>query len=209
MQHKQLLLLAAGTGIAPMIQLLRCITSNEDDETIVRLLFGVPKYHEIYLKEELDTLNSFWNVSTLYCLSRVSWHPHFIVTWEQKPLGATSRSHLCISVLPKKSAQDVRTCFGHALSFRWNAAWSWHATTGDQCLLRSETIAQLDSWSMKTGGAHYHCFVHMIMSLAHLGQSSKMKTTANFQATSPPKIAHEMVTRHQTRKQYSSSCLLM
>ncbi|CAN8004219.1 unnamed protein product, partial [Ixodes hexagonus] len=68
--HKQLLLLAAGTGIAPMIQILRHITDNEDDETFVRLLFGVPKYDEIYLKKELDELKNFWNVSILYCLSQ-------------------------------------------------------------------------------------------------------------------------------------------
>ncbi|EEC08811.1 conserved hypothetical protein [Ixodes scapularis] len=69
--HKQLILLAAGTGIAPMIQILRHITDNEDDETLVRLLFGVARYDEIYLKKELDDLRNFWNVSILYCLSQV------------------------------------------------------------------------------------------------------------------------------------------
>uniref|UniRef100_A0A131YC86 NADH-cytochrome b5 reductase n=1 Tax=Ixodes ricinus TaxID=34613 RepID=A0A131YC86_IXORI len=68
--HKQLILLAAGTGIAPMIQILRHITDNEDDETLVRLLFGVSRYDEIYLKKELDDLRNFWNVSILYCLSQ-------------------------------------------------------------------------------------------------------------------------------------------
>lgn len=68
--HRHLLLLAAGTGIAPMIQVLHHITSMEDDYTRVRLLFGVARYNEIYLKKELDELKRFWNISILYCLSK-------------------------------------------------------------------------------------------------------------------------------------------
>lgn len=64
-----MLLLAAGTGIAPMVQVLRHITSTDEDYTMVRLLFGIAKYKEIYLKDELDELKRFWNVSILYCLS--------------------------------------------------------------------------------------------------------------------------------------------
>lgn len=67
--YKHMLLLAAGTGIAPMIQVLRHITSSDEDYTMVRLLFGIAKYREIYLKNELDELKRFWNVSILYCLS--------------------------------------------------------------------------------------------------------------------------------------------
>ncbi|XP_070381005.1 NADH-cytochrome b5 reductase-like isoform X4 [Dermacentor albipictus] len=67
--HKHMLLLAAGTGIAPMIQVLHHITSSDEDYTMVRLLFGIAKYREIYLKNELDELKAFWNVSILYCLS--------------------------------------------------------------------------------------------------------------------------------------------
>lgn len=67
--HKRMLLLAAGTGIAPMVQVLRHITSMEEDYTTVRLLFGTAKYRDIYLKDELDELKHFWNVSILYCLS--------------------------------------------------------------------------------------------------------------------------------------------
>ncbi|XP_075527512.1 NADH-cytochrome b5 reductase-like isoform X3 [Dermacentor variabilis] len=70
--HKHMLLLAAGTGIAPMIQVLHHITSSDEDYTMVRLLFGIAKYREIYLKNELDELKAFWNVSILYCLSDVS-----------------------------------------------------------------------------------------------------------------------------------------
>lgn len=67
--HKHLLLLAAGTGIAPMIQVMRHVTSADEDFTTVRLLFGVDKYDGIYLKKELDELKRFWNISILYCLS--------------------------------------------------------------------------------------------------------------------------------------------
>uniref|UniRef100_A0A6M2CMZ4 NADH-cytochrome b5 reductase n=1 Tax=Rhipicephalus microplus TaxID=6941 RepID=A0A6M2CMZ4_RHIMP len=67
--HKHMLMLAAGTGIAPMVQVLRHITSMDDDYTMVHLLFGMAKYRDIYLKDELDELKRFWNVSILYCLS--------------------------------------------------------------------------------------------------------------------------------------------
>ncbi|XP_054931498.1 NADH-cytochrome b5 reductase-like isoform X4 [Dermacentor andersoni] len=70
--HKHMLLLAAGTGIAPMIQVLHHITSSDEDYTMVRLLFGIAKYRDIYLKNELNQLKAFWNVSILYCLSDVS-----------------------------------------------------------------------------------------------------------------------------------------
>ncbi|XP_065293363.2 NADH-cytochrome b5 reductase-like isoform X5 [Dermacentor albipictus] len=72
--HKHMLLLAAGTGIAPMIQVLHHITSSDEDYTMVRLLFGIAKYREIYLKNELDELKAFWNVSILYCLSDLELH---------------------------------------------------------------------------------------------------------------------------------------
>uniref|UniRef100_A0A224YW90 NADH-cytochrome b5 reductase n=1 Tax=Rhipicephalus zambeziensis TaxID=60191 RepID=A0A224YW90_9ACAR len=68
-QHKHMLMLAAGTGIAPMVQVLRHITSMDEDYTMVRLLFGMAKYRDIYLKDELDELKRFWNVSILYCIS--------------------------------------------------------------------------------------------------------------------------------------------
>lgn len=68
--HKHLLLLAAGTGITPMIQVLHHITSMADDYTMVRLLFGVACYNEIYLKKELDELKRFWNISVVYCLGK-------------------------------------------------------------------------------------------------------------------------------------------
>ncbi|XP_064477459.1 NADH-cytochrome b5 reductase-like isoform X2 [Ornithodoros turicata] len=69
-QFKSLLLLAAGTGVAPMIQVIRAIVSNEDDETIVRLLYGTQTYSSIYLREEINKLKSYWNISVLYCFSQ-------------------------------------------------------------------------------------------------------------------------------------------
>lgn len=75
-QYRVLLLLAAGTGIAPMIQVLRAVVDNEEDETIVRLLFGVRKYEGIYLKEELNKLKLYWNVSIMYCLSEETTAPN-------------------------------------------------------------------------------------------------------------------------------------
>ena len=64
-------MLAAGTGIAPMMQLIQQIVQNEDDETFVRLVYASKTYADILLKSELDQLTSHWNFTVLYVLSQV------------------------------------------------------------------------------------------------------------------------------------------
>ena len=65
-------MLACGTGIAPMLQVIRAIVENDEEETFVHLVYGCRTQHDILLKEELDAYASFWNLTVLYALSRTS-----------------------------------------------------------------------------------------------------------------------------------------
>jgi len=69
---RKLVLIAAGTGIAPMMQIIQSILENEEDETIVRLLFACKCHSDILLKKQLDEWSYFWNFSVLYILSQVN-----------------------------------------------------------------------------------------------------------------------------------------
>jgi cytochrome-b5 reductase len=57
-KHEHIALLAGGTGITPMYQLLRAIFNNPEDKTKVTLVFGNPGPEDILLKKELDELEN-------------------------------------------------------------------------------------------------------------------------------------------------------
>lgn len=83
-------MLACGTGIAPMVQVIRSATptfpalhlslevfhtprqivENENDDTRVHLVYGCRTQHTILQKEFLDECKQFWNFSVTYCLSK-------------------------------------------------------------------------------------------------------------------------------------------
>lgn len=65
-------MLAAGTGIAPMLQVIQGILSNEDDETFIHLVYSSQAYEEILMKHSLDEMKAYWNFSVLYVVSKVS-----------------------------------------------------------------------------------------------------------------------------------------
>lgn len=67
---RYVILIGAGTGIAPLYQLARTITDNEDDETRVKLLYSCRAYREILLRPELHRMQGYWNFSVRYFLSR-------------------------------------------------------------------------------------------------------------------------------------------
>ncbi|XP_038608963.1 NADH-cytochrome b5 reductase-like isoform X1 [Tachyglossus aculeatus] len=71
-QFGQLLLLAAGTGLAPMLPILHGITDDADDETFVTLVGCFRTFGDIYLKSVLQDLARFWNVQVLFVLSQES-----------------------------------------------------------------------------------------------------------------------------------------
>ncbi|KAL2891629.1 NADH-cytochrome b5 reductase 2 [Ceratocystis lukuohia] len=57
-KHPEIALIAGGTGITPMYQLLRGIFSNPEDKTKVTLIFGNVTEDDILLKAELDKLEN-------------------------------------------------------------------------------------------------------------------------------------------------------
>lgn len=65
-------MLAVGTGIAPMSQVIQGILNNEKDETFIHLLYGCHTYKDILMKTELDGWAGYWNFSVTYALSEVS-----------------------------------------------------------------------------------------------------------------------------------------
>ena len=71
-QHGELLMLAAGTGLAPMVPILHSITDNADDETFVTLVSCFKTFEGIYLKTFLEEQARFWNIRTFFVLSQVS-----------------------------------------------------------------------------------------------------------------------------------------
>lgn len=61
-QYGELLMLAAGTGLAPMVPILHSITDNADDETFVTLVSCFKTFEGIYLKTFLQEQARFWNL---------------------------------------------------------------------------------------------------------------------------------------------------
>ncbi|KAM5162078.1 NADH-cytochrome b5 reductase-like isoform 3-T3 [Callospermophilus lateralis] len=69
-KYGELLMLAAGTGLAPMVPILQSITDNADDETFVTLVCCFKTFESIYLKTFLQEQARFWNVRTFFILSQ-------------------------------------------------------------------------------------------------------------------------------------------
>ncbi|KAI0865014.1 oxidoreductase NAD-binding domain-containing protein [Xylaria cubensis] len=57
-KHEHIALLAGGTGITPMYQLIRAIFNNPDDKTKVTLVFGNVTEEDILLKKELAKIEN-------------------------------------------------------------------------------------------------------------------------------------------------------
>ncbi|XP_033738868.1 NADH-cytochrome b5 reductase-like isoform X2 [Pecten maximus] len=69
-KHERILMLAAGSGIAPMVQIIQGVLNNEEDETRIQLLYACRTYSDILMKSQLDEWAEFWNFSVLYILSQ-------------------------------------------------------------------------------------------------------------------------------------------
>ena len=57
-KHDHVSLIAGGTGITPMWQLIRAIFNNPEDKTKVTLIFGNVTKEDILLKEEFDSIEN-------------------------------------------------------------------------------------------------------------------------------------------------------
>lgn len=65
-------MLAAGTGVAPMLQVIQGILANDRDETFIHLVYSNRTYDDILMKDRLDELKAYWNFSVLYVITKVS-----------------------------------------------------------------------------------------------------------------------------------------
>ena len=73
-KHDHITLIAGGTGITPMWQLIRGIFNNPDDKTKVSLVFGNISEKDILLKDEFDKLENEYpqRFKTFYTLDKPS-----------------------------------------------------------------------------------------------------------------------------------------
>ncbi|KAJ2378564.1 hypothetical protein IW150_000716 [Coemansia sp. RSA 2607] len=55
-KYRQVYMVAGGTGVAPMVQLIERVLRDPEDRTTLRLLYGSPSQEDIILRERLDTL---------------------------------------------------------------------------------------------------------------------------------------------------------
>lgn len=71
-QFHELVMLACGTGIAPMIQVINTVLSNENDFTKILLLYSSRTQHDILLKSTIDEFSGYWNFQVTHFLSQSS-----------------------------------------------------------------------------------------------------------------------------------------
>ena len=79
-----------------MVQVIRAVVDNEEEETFVHLVYGCRRQTDILLKEELDQFASYWNFTVLYSLSRTSQssltsHPGSIKYGDKVHIGRIDR----------------------------------------------------------------------------------------------------------------------
>ncbi|XP_037683080.1 NADH-cytochrome b5 reductase-like isoform X3 [Choloepus didactylus] len=105
-QYGELLMLAAGTGLAPMVPILQSITDNADDETFVTLVGCFKTFEGIYLKTFLQEQARFWNVRTFFVLSQKLYEEK--VTCRRSPKSAEPRRERrgCSHVTEKPRTKD-------------------------------------------------------------------------------------------------------
>eukprot|EP00697_Spironema_sp_BW2_P000037 gnl/Spiro4/10070_TR5344_c0_g1_i1.p1 gnl/Spiro4/10070_TR5344_c0_g1~~gnl/Spiro4/10070_TR5344_c0_g1_i1.p1 ORF type:complete len:299 (-),score=57.85 gnl/Spiro4/10070_TR5344_c0_g1_i1:41-907(-) len=93
-------MVAGGTGLTPMLQVVRKVLSNPADSTDITLVFANHTEADILLKSELDQLQQqHSNFKVHYILSRPSdsWHG---------PRGRVTKDYLA-SILPKPSERSL------------------------------------------------------------------------------------------------------
>ena len=64
-------MLAAGTGIAPMVQVIREVIMNEEENTFVHLVYACSVYEDILMKAFLDEMKQHWNFEVTFAISKV------------------------------------------------------------------------------------------------------------------------------------------
>lgn len=101
-QHSHVALIAGGTGIAPMYQLVQHIFSNPDDKTKVTLVYGNLTEEDILLKKELEALENTYpqRFRAFYLLDTPP------ENWQQGKGHVTKE--LLKTVLPEPKTENVK-----------------------------------------------------------------------------------------------------
>ena len=64
-------MLAGGTGIAPMVQVIREVVTNDEEDTFVHLIYACSTYEDLLMKSFLDEMKAHWNFDVTYAISKV------------------------------------------------------------------------------------------------------------------------------------------
>lgn len=72
-------MIAAGTGIAPMLQVIKFITDDEECDIRIHLLYSCQSTSQILLKNELKNFAGFWNFKLTYFITREENHGQSLV----------------------------------------------------------------------------------------------------------------------------------
>eukprot|EP01061_Rhynchopus_euleeides_P000422 TRINITY_DN1028_c0_g1_i1.p1 TRINITY_DN1028_c0_g1~~TRINITY_DN1028_c0_g1_i1.p1 ORF type:complete len:363 (+),score=143.97 TRINITY_DN1028_c0_g1_i1:120-1208(+) len=125
--HDSVGCIAAGTGIAPMMQVIRAVLSDPTDTTKVSLLFSNRRQRDILMKEELDSLQALHpdRFKVTYTLQEppLGWEGevghinHSMVVRTMPPPTEQKKSIICLSG-PDKMMQTVG-----GSNMRNTAAW--------------------------------------------------------------------------------------
>ncbi|XP_068949050.1 NADH-cytochrome b5 reductase-like isoform X2 [Petaurus breviceps papuanus] len=122
-KYGELLMLAAGTGLAPMLPILKEITDNEEDETFVTLVSCFKSFKDIYLKPFLQDQARYWNVRTFFVLSqeasldRLPWSyqekthlGHLSQALVQELVSSCRRKPFALVCGPSEFVRDMALC---------------------------------------------------------------------------------------------------
>ncbi|GFR58449.1 NADH-cytochrome b5 reductase [Elysia marginata] len=120
----KVLMLCAGTGVAPMCQVIHTILADEEDDTYLRLIYAARDYSCLMGKEEITEWRRFWNFACLFMLSQepanAPWrykhgeevqHGHVTEEVITQGLGSTQFDKVLVLVCGTRSFDtDVLTC---------------------------------------------------------------------------------------------------
>ena len=68
--YKNIVMLAAGTGIAPFYRIIETVLNNEDDYTRITLIYSNKSVKHVLLKPDINRWSSFWNFRAIHFLTR-------------------------------------------------------------------------------------------------------------------------------------------
>ncbi|GFO03215.1 NADP-cytochrome b5 reductase [Plakobranchus ocellatus] len=88
-------MLCAGTGAAPMFQVIHAILTDEEDDTRLRLVYAASDYSCLMGRQEISEWRRFWNFSCLFLLSQEPDNP----LWRYKHGEEVKRGHLTKSII--------------------------------------------------------------------------------------------------------------